>query len=78
MKIVSGDKLNLLFPIILTLGKDIYPNIRTQIASVVGNIIASVAKDVVYQKFLPLIVDLSKDDNQEVRQGAIAAAARCG
>lgn len=78
MKIVSSDKLNLLFPLILTLGKDVYPNVRTQITFVVGNIIASVAKDIVYQKFLPLILELSKDDNQEVRQGAINAAARCG
>lgn len=78
MKIVSGDKLNLLFPLILTLGKDVYPNVRTQITSVVGNMIASVAKDIVYQKFLPLILELSRDDNQEVRQGAINAAAKCG
>ena len=78
VKIVSGDKLNLLFPIMLTLGKDVYPNIRTQIASVLGNIIGAVAKDIVYQKFLPLIVELSKDDNQEVRREAINAAARCG
>jgi len=28
-----------------------------------------VAKDLAYQKLLPLIGDMMKDDNQEVRQG---------
>lgn len=61
VKIVSPDKLSLLVPLILTLGKDVYPNVRTQITNVVGNIIASVPKDLVYQKLLPLVVELSKD-----------------
>lgn len=78
VKIVSPDKLSLLVPIILTLGKDVYPNVRTQITNVIGNIIASVPKDLVYQKLLPLVVELSKDDNQDVRQGSLQAAARCG
>jgi hypothetical protein len=77
VKIVSADKLTLLIPIILALGKDIYPNIRTQITNVIGNIIGSVPKDLVYQKLLPLIVELSKDDNQDVRQGALQATTKC-
>ena len=78
VKIVSADKLSLLIPIILTLGKDVYPNIRTQMTVATGNIIGLVSKDLAYQKLLPLVLELSKDDNQDVRQGAMQAAAKCG
>lgn len=42
---------------------------EAQITNVLGSIVGLVPKDLAYQKLLPLIGDLMKDDNQEVRQG---------
>lgn len=38
--------------------------------------IGSISKDHAYQNVLPLIKDLMKDDNQDVRKGGIEAAVK--
>jgi len=38
--------------------------------------VPSISKDQAYQNVLPLIKDLMKDDNQEVRKGGIEASAK--
>ncbi len=43
---------------------------------VLTNILPFIAKDQIYQAIQPLIKDLMKDDNQEVRKGGILAAAK--
>lgn len=42
---------------------------EAQITNVLGNIVGLVPKDLAYQKLLPLINEMMKDDNQDVRQG---------
>ncbi len=72
MKLISPDKLNILIPLITTLGKDNSPIVRCKknyiilanLTSVLGNIVGIISKDLAYQKILPLITDLMKDDNQ--------------
>ena len=38
--------------------------------------VGAISKDQAYQNVLPLIKDLMKDDNQEVRKGGIDAAVK--
>jgi hypothetical protein len=69
VKLVSPDKLSILMPLIMALTKDPSPIVRSSVTSVMCNIVAIVPKDLAYQKLLPSINDLMKDDNQDVRQG---------
>jgi len=41
------------------------------VGGIIRNMIGSISKDQVYQNVLPLIKDLIKDDNQDVRKGGI-------
>lgn len=43
---------------------------------VIKNMVSAISKDQAYQNVLPLIKDLMKDDNQEVRKGGIEAAVK--
>lgn len=69
VRLVSADKLSILMPLILTLGKDNSSIVRSNVTSVLCNVVSLVPKDQAYQKLLPLISDMMKDDNQDVRQG---------
>lgn len=69
MKLISADKLSILMPLILILSKDPSSIVRSSVTSVMANIVGIVPKDLAYQKLLPSINELMRDDNQEVRQG---------
>lgn len=69
VKLVSADKLSILMPLIMTLGKDSSSIVRSNVTSVLCNVVSLVPRDQAYQKLLPLISDMMKDDNQDVRQG---------
>ena len=43
---------------------------------IIKNMVGSISKDQAYQNVQPLIKDLMKDDNQEVRKGGIEAAVK--
>lgn len=78
VRLVSSDKLTILMPLIMTLGKDSSSIVRSNVTSVLCNVVSLVPKDQAYQKLLPLISDMMKDDNQDVRQGAIRAISKFG
>lgn len=44
--------------------------------SVIKNMVQSVSKDQAYQNIQPLIKDLMRDENQEVRKGGIEGAVK--
>ena len=46
------------------------------VGGIIRNMIGSISKDQAYQNVLPLIKDLIKDDNQDVRKGGIEAAVK--
>lgn len=46
------------------------------VGGILKNMIQSISKDQAYQNVQPLIKELMKDDNQEVRKGGIEAAAK--
>lgn len=69
VKLVSPDKLNILLPLIITLGKDPSSLVRSNLTAVLSNITGIIPKDQAYQRLLPLISDMMKDDNQDARQG---------
>lgn len=50
--------------------------VRSYVGGAITNILPFIAKDQIYQAIQPLIKDLMKDDNQEVRKGGIHAAAK--
>ena len=43
---------------------------------IIKNMVQAISKDQAYQNVQPLIKDLMKDDNQEVRKGGIQAAVK--
>ena len=63
-------------PQVIALGKDPLAIVRSYMGHVLTNILPFIAKDQIYQAIQPLIKDLMKDDNQEVRKGGIVAAAK--
>lgn len=46
------------------------------VGGIIRNMIGAISKDQAYQNVQPLIKDLMKDDNQEVRKGGIDAAVK--
>lgn len=66
----------MLVPQVVALGKDPLAIIRSYVGGVITNILPYVAKDQIYQSIQPLIKEIMKDDNQEVRKGGIHAAAK--
>jgi hypothetical protein len=46
------------------------------VGGILKNMVQSLSKDQAYQNVQPLIKELMKDDNQEVRKGGIDAATR--
>lgn len=75
-KIISPEKVNVLVPQVIALGKDQLAIVRSYVGGAITNILPFIAKDQIYQAIQPLIKDLMKDDNQEVRKGGIHAAAK--
>jgi hypothetical protein len=75
-KIISPEKVSVLVPQVIALGKDQLAIVRSYMGGVLTNILPFIAKDQIYQAIQPLIKDLMKDDNQEVRKGGILAAAK--
>lgn len=69
VEIVSADKISGLVHQVIALGKDSLTIVRANASSVIKSMIPSVSKDQAYQNIQPLIKDLMKDDNQEVRKG---------
>lgn len=76
IKIVSAEKVSFLLPQVIGLGKDPMAIVRSNVGGIIKNMIGSISKDQAYQNVLPLIKDLMKDDNQEVRKGGIEAAVK--
>lgn len=74
VKIVAADKIGVLLSQIVILGKDQLGLVRSYVGSIIKNMMKSISKDQAYQNILPLIKDLMKDDQQEVRKGGIQAA----
>lgn len=75
-KIISADKVSVLVPQVVSLGKDPLAIVRSYVGGVLTNILPYIAKDQVYQAILPLIKDLLKDELQEVRKGGVHAMAK--
>lgn len=75
-KIISPEKVNVLVPQVVALGNDQLSIVRSYVGGAITNILPFIAKDQIYQAIQPLIKDLMKDDNQEVRKGGIHAAAK--
>ena len=75
-RIVSPEKVSVLVPQVIALGKDPLAIVRSYMGGALNNILPFIAKDQIYQAIQPLIKDLMKDDNQEVRKGGILAAAK--
>lgn len=65
-----------LLPQVVSLGKDALAIVRSNVGGIIRNMIGSISKDQAYQNVQPLIKDLMKDDNQEVRKGGIDAAVK--
>jgi hypothetical protein len=65
-----------LLPQIVALGKDSMAIVRANVGIILKNTIQAVSKDQAYQSVQPLIKELMKDDNQEVRKGGIEAATK--
>lgn len=84
VKIVSPEKMSYLLPQVTALGKDSMAIVRgtarthslANVGIIIKNMIQSVSKDQAYQNIQPLIKELMKDDNQEVRKGGIEAATK--
>ncbi|CAM6002361.1 unnamed protein product [Sphagnum balticum] len=76
IKIVAPEKIGHLLPQVIGLGKDGLAVVRANVGLIIKNMIQSVSKDQAYQSVQPLIKDLMKDDNQEVRKGGIQAAVK--
>ena len=49
---------------------------KANVGGIIRNMIGAISKDQAYQNVQPLIKDLMKDDNQEVRKGGIDAAVK--
>lgn len=64
IKIVSADKISVLIPQVLSLGKDQMGIVRSYVGGVLSNMIGSISKDQAYQNIQPLIKELMKDDQQ--------------
>ena len=64
IKIVSQEKVNVLLPQVLGLGKDPLAIVRANVGPIIKNMLQAVSKDQAYQNVQPLIRDLMKDDNQ--------------
>jgi len=77
VKLISADKLTILMPLILSLAKDPSAIVRSSVTSVMANIAGIVPKDLAYQKLLPSINELMRDDNQDVRQGYQLYTTQC-
>ena len=78
IRIVSAEKVSYLLPQVISLGKDamaivrcISSSISANVGGIIRNMIGAISKDQAYQNVQPLIKDLMKDDNQEVRKGGI-------
>jgi serine/threonine-protein phosphatase 2A regulatory subunit A len=54
-KIISADKVSVLVPQVVSLGKDPLAIVRSYVGGVLTNILPFIAKDQVYQAVLPLI-----------------------
>lgn len=76
IKIVSADKTSVLIPQVIALGKDQMSIVRSFVGGVLSNMIGAISKDQAYQNIQPLIKDLMKDDQQEVRKGGIIASCK--
>ena len=68
--------MSVLVPQVTALGKDQLAIVRSYMGRVLTNILPFMPKDQIYQAIQPLIKNLMKDDNQEVRKGDILAAAK--
>ena len=77
VKLISSDKLSILMLLILSLAKDPSAIVRSSVTSVMANIAGIVPKDLAYQKLLPSINELMRDDNQDVRQGYQLYTTQC-
>lgn len=51
-------------------------NNLANVGGIIKNMIQAISKDQAYQNVQPLIKELMKDDNQEVRKGGIEAAVK--
>lgn len=69
VEIVSSDKISALVHQVIALAKDSLTIVRANASLVIKSMIPSVSKDQAYQNIQPLIKDLMKDENQEVRKG---------
>ena len=49
---------------------------KANVGGIIRNMIGAISKDQAYQNVQPLIKELMKDDNQEVRKGGIDAAVK--
>lgn len=76
VQIVSPDKLTVLVHQVVALGKDSLSIVRASVGSVLKNMMPAISKDQAYQNIQPLIKDLMKDEQQEVRKGGIDAATK--
>ena len=76
VQIVSPDKLTVLVHQVVALGKDSLSIVRANVGPVLQNMMPSVSKDQAYQNIQPLIKELMKDEQQEVRKGGIKAATK--
>lgn len=76
IKIVSPERIGFLLPQVTALGKDHLSIVRASVGGVLKNMVQFISKDQAYQTVQPLIKDLMKDDNQEVRKGGIEAAVK--
>jgi len=61
IKIVSADKISVLIPQVLSLGKDPMSIVRSYVGGVISHMVSSISKDQAYQNIQPLIKELMKD-----------------
>ncbi len=83
VKVISPERISYLLPQVTALGKDPLAIVRGTIWSYLANVggiikgmVPSISKDQAYQNVQPLIKELMKDDNQEVRKGGIEAGTK--
>ena len=83
IKIVSPNKMSVLIPQVVALGTDARAIVRSNNFVIEGHcgiilsaMIKFVEKDEAYQTIQPLIKDLLKDENQEVRKGGLYASTK--
>lgn len=76
VQIVSQDKISVLVHQVVALGKDSLSIVRANVGPVLKNMMPGVSKDQAYQNIQPLIKDLMKDEQQEVRKGGIDAGTK--